>query len=110
MKLGFTKFQINKKQLGVTLVLLGLMAMLISGEFLFKDRLKEVALVDTEMSIMKLITSSEGRVSYKLPESWSYSEKSFPDDGIIHYSEYSSKDKSIIGYASVAKSYVTIEE
>lgn len=97
------KIKINRKQLGITLILLGLMAVLFSSQKIFEDKFKEAALLNTDMSVMKPINGVEGKINYKLPENWEVKEKKYPDDSIIYYNEYRSKDSHINGFMSMIK-------
>lgn len=69
------KIKINRKQLGITLILLGLMAVLFSSQKVFEDKFKKAALLNTDMSVMKPINGVEGKINYKLPENWEVKEK-----------------------------------
>lgn len=104
------KVGINRKQLGVTLVIIGLMTLLFSAEAVFKRKLNQVALLDSDMKTMKVMNIRDGEIAYKLPESWDLEEKSFPSEAIINYNEYRSRDKIISGFMSVEKSSETIEK
>ncbi|WP_040214064.1 hypothetical protein [Clostridium polynesiense] len=95
------KLKVNRKQLGVTLILIGLMIVLFSSQKIFEIRFKEAALINTDMSVMKVIKGIEGKINYKLPENWEVKDRKYPDDTILYHTEYKSPDSVINGYISV---------
>lgn len=101
MKIDFGKIKFNRKQLGITLILLGLMAVMISGGEIFKDKLKEVALMEADMNIMKEISNDQPRVSFNIPEDWTVSTKPYTSHNLRYYSEYTSRESTLNGYVKV---------
>lgn len=104
------KFKINRKQLGITLILLGLMVLLFSSQKIFEERFKQAALLSTDMSVMKLIDGVGGKINYKLPENWEVKEKKYPDDSILYYNEFKSKDSYIHGFLFMVESQGDIKK
>ncbi|WP_426348126.1 hypothetical protein ACPWSR_10160 [Alloiococcus sp. CFN-8] len=101
MKIDYGKIKFNRKQLGITLILLGLMAVMISGGEIFKDKLKEVALMEADMNIMKDISNDQPKVSFSVPEGWDVSAMPYTSNNLRYYSEYTSRENTINGYVKV---------
>ena len=101
MKIDFDKIKFNRKQLGITLVLIGLMAVMISGGEIFKDNLKEVALMETDMNIMKEVSNDQPKITFSIPENWTVSTKPYISHDLRYYAEYTSRESTINGYAKV---------
>jgi len=110
MKIDYGKIKFNRKQLGITLILLGLMAVMISGGEIFKNKLKEVALMEADMNIMKDISNDQPKVSFSVPEGWDVSTKPYTSNNLRYYSEYTSRENTINGYVKVFISEVDVLE
>ena len=110
MKIDFGKIKFNRKQLGITLILLGLMAVMISGGEIFKDKLKEVALIEADMNIMKEVSNAQPKVAFSIPEDWTINTKPYTSNNLIYYSEYTSKESTLNGYIKVFASEENIGE
>ena len=110
MKIDFGKIKFNRKQLGITLILLGLMAVMISGGEIFKDKLKEVALIEADMNIMKEVSNDQPKVTFSIPEDWTINTKPYTSNNLIYYSEYTSKESTLNGYIKVFASEENIGE
>ena len=110
MKIDFRKIKFNRKQIGITLILLGLMAVMISGGEIFKDKLREVALMEADMNIMKEVSNDQPKVTFDIPEDWTISTKPYTSNNLIYYSEYTSRESTLNGYIKVFTSEEDISE
>lgn len=99
----------NKKQLGITLVLILLMLILVSGENIFNNKINRVALINKNIEGLSTYTALDGVVSYKLPDSWDVEEKKYPGNYIIYDNNFTSEDMGIFGYVQILKSEEKIE-
>lgn len=99
----------NKKQLGVTLVLILLMIILFSGENIFNNNINRVALINKNIEGLNTYTTLDGVVTYKLPDSWDVEEKKYPGNYIIYDNNFTSEDMGIWGYVQLLNSEDGIE-
>lgn len=95
---------INKKQLGVTLVLIGLMIVLFLAQKGFNDRLKLVMLMDSNITNLKEYTIGTEGYSYSLPVEWTTNQKNYPGNYIVYHNSFKSESMGIIGYVEVINS------
>ena len=92
---------LNKKRLGVTVIILGLMVLLFGMERQFDQRLKEAALMYNNISALVKYEGLEKTFSYKLPKEWTASEKKFTGGEIIYHNDFTSQNQDIHGYVEV---------
>ncbi|GIM29034.1 hypothetical protein CPJCM30710_17000 [Clostridium polyendosporum] len=95
---------INKKQLGVTLILIGLMMVLFLAQKGFNDRLKLVMLMDSNITNLKEYSIGTEGYSYSLPAEWTTNQKSYPGSYIVYHNSFRSESMGIIGYVEVMNS------
>lgn len=95
---------INKKKLGIIVVLLGLMITLLGISKQFDDKLKTTILIENNINLLDTYEALGGKVSYKLPEGWTTTEKKFYSDEIIYHNDFRSSDAVIHGFVEVWKS------
>ena len=92
---------LNRKRLGVTLVIIGLMVIMLALEKQFDSKLKYMALMNSNMNVLKEYKALGDKFTYKLPEKWTTSMKSFPGEEIIYHNDYVSEDMKIHGFVEV---------
>ena len=86
---------LNKKRIGVTLIIIGLMAVLLGIEISLDSRLKLAMLVQNNISSLK--TYKGENFTYKLPSTWTTNQKSFGVKEISYHNEFASNDGVING-------------
>ena len=92
---------INKKRLGVTIIILGLMLVLFGAETKFDARLKSTALMHSNIDILKTYEGLEKKFSYKLPEQWGTSLKNFGSTEVLYHNDFISESQSLHGFVQV---------
>ena len=92
---------LNKKRIGVTLIIIGLMLILVALEKSFDDRLKFTVLVQNNISTFKTYKGIDDKFSYKLPENWICTEQKYENSNIIYNNEFLSADYKIQGFVQV---------
>jgi hypothetical protein len=95
---------INKRKLGIIVILLGLMISLMGISKQFDDKLKTTILVENNINLSGNYQALDGKISYKLPEGWTTKEKEFPGGEIIYHNDFQSSDAVIHGFVEVWKS------
>ena len=87
---------LNKKRIGVTMIIIGLMVVLLAVEISLDSRLKLAMLVQNNISSLK---TYEGKgLSYKLPSTWTTQQRNFESKEIIYHNEFASEDNVINGF------------
>ena len=99
----------NRKQLGVTLILLFLMGVLLTGEKVFTSNIRRVVLTNNNIGDLNSYSDLEGMVNYRLPDSWDVEEKKYPGNYIVYDNSFVSREMGILGYVQVINSPKTIE-
>ena len=89
---------INRKRLGVTIIIIGLMFILIGFEKKFDTGLKFTALIQNNISSLKKYQALDNKLSYKLPGDWRTDQKSFSGEDILYHNDFMSKDSKIHGF------------
>ncbi|WP_185651191.1 hypothetical protein [Clostridium sp. DJ247] len=92
---------VNRKRLGVTVIIIGLMLVLLGLEKNFDTKLKFVALMQNNINSLKKYQVLGGKVTYKLPTDWVTEEKKFSGDEIIYHNDFTSKDSRIYGFVEI---------
>lgn len=100
----------NKKQLGVTLILIGLMIVLFAAQKGFDDRIKLAALMNSNIADFKQYTIDGTNYSYGLPNDWITEEKNYPGNYIIYNSSFKDKELGLIGYVQLINSKSKVRE
>jgi hypothetical protein len=95
---------IDRKKVGIIVIILGLMITLLGISQQFDDKLKTTILVENDISLLDNYGALNGKVSYKLPVGWVTSERKFPGDEIIYHNDFQSPDAVIHGFVEVWKS------
>ena len=94
---------INRKKVGIILIILGLMITLLGISQQFNERLKTTILVENNINLLDNYAALNGKASYKLPEGWTTKEKKFPGDEIMYHNDFQSSDAMIHGFVEVWK-------
>ncbi|WP_435791159.1 hypothetical protein [Clostridium sp.] len=92
---------INRRKVGIIVILLGLMITLVGISKQFDDKLKTTILVENNINLLDDYTGLNGKISYKLPEGWTTREKKFPGGEIIYHNDFQSSDALIHGFVEV---------
>lgn len=92
---------LNRKRLGVTIIIIGLMLVLFGFEKNFDGRLKYVTLMQNNINSLKQYEALNNKFSYKLPSRWTTKEYKFGGGEIIYHNEFSSEDAIIHGMVEV---------
>lgn len=99
----------NRKQLSVTLILLFLMGVMLTGEKVFTSNIRRVVLTNNNIGELNNYSALEGMVNYRLPDSWDVEEKQYPGNYIVYDNSFVSREMGILGYVQVINSPKTIE-
>lgn len=99
----------NRKQLGVTLILISLMVVLVGAEKVFNNKIKLVALMNNNINELKQYETLNGDFVYDIPSGWVVKEKNYPGNYIIYSNEFVSEDMGLVGYVQVINTTKTIE-
>ncbi|MGL5243953.1 MAG: hypothetical protein ACRC7R_02075 [Sarcina sp.] len=91
----------NKRQLGVTLILVFLMMVMLTGEKVFNNNIKKVALTNNNIGDLNRYMALEGTISYSLPDTWDVEEKKYPGNYIVYDNNFVSEEMGILGYVQV---------
>ncbi|QAA30689.1 hypothetical protein [Clostridium manihotivorum] len=95
---------INRKQLGVMLILIALMAVLFIAQTGFNDRFRIVSLMNSNITDFKQYSVVNGKYTFKLPSEWESEQKSYPGNYIVYDNNFKNDDLGILGYAQVINS------
>ena len=95
---------INRKKVGIVVIILGLMITLLGISKQFDDRLKTTILVENNINLINNYEALNGKVSYKLPVGWTTREKKLPGGEITYHNDFQSSDAVIHGFVEVWKS------
>jgi hypothetical protein len=94
---------INRKKVGIIVIIIGLMITLLGISKQFDDKLKTTILLENNINLINDYGALNGRVSYKLPVGWTTKEKKFPGDEIMYHNDFQSSDAVIHGFVEVWK-------
>jgi hypothetical protein len=92
---------LNRKRLGVTVIIVGLMLVLFGLEKKFDGRLKYVALMQSNIYSLTKYDVPELNFSYKLPNEWTTKKQDFDGNEIVYHNDFTSEDASIHGFVQV---------
>ena len=95
---------INRKKVGIILIVLGLMITLLGISEQFDDKLKTTILVENNIKLLNNYDVINGKASYKLPVGWTTLEKKNYGEEIIYHNDFQSSDAIIHGFVEVWKS------
>lgn len=89
---------INRKRLGVTVIIIGLMFVLLGLEKKFDAGLKFTALIQNNISSLQKYEALDKKLSYKLPSEWATEQRNFSGGEIIYHNDFIAKDSKIHGF------------
>lgn len=101
---------LNKKQFGITLVLILLMLILVTGENIFNGSIEKVALINNNIEGLNTYTALDGVLTYKLPDSWDVEEKKYPGNYIIYDNNFTSDSMGLWGYIQILNYDESLDE
>ena len=94
---------INRKKVGIILIIFGLMISLLGISKSFVKQLKTSILVENNINLLYDYIALDGKISYKLPEGWTTKEKKFSGGEIIYHNDFQSSDAIIHGFVEAWK-------
>ena len=94
---------IDRKKVGIIVIILGLMITLLGISKRFDDKLKITILVENNINLLDEYGALNEKVRYKLPVGWVAKEKQFPGDEIMYHNDFQSPDAVIHGFVEVWK-------
>jgi hypothetical protein len=89
---------INRKKVGIIVIIFGLMITLLGISKQFDKQLKATILVENNISLLNNYNALNGKISYKLPKGWTTRVKKFPGGEIIYHNDFQSSDAVIHGF------------
>ncbi|CAB1254279.1 conserved hypothetical protein [Clostridiaceae bacterium BL-3] len=92
---------INKRKLGVTIIIIGLMTILFGLEKNFDVKLKFTALMQNDIKSLTQYSGLKNRLKYKLPSNWDCRVQDIFGDEIVYHSNFKSADGKINGFVQV---------
>ncbi|MEW9094538.1 MAG: hypothetical protein AB2417_05595 [Clostridiaceae bacterium] len=92
---------INKRRLGVSIIIIGLMLTMFGMQKFFRDRINYTSLMQNNINSLKEYVIKNGEATYSLPDEWNTSEKSFGGEEIIYHNDFQSKDLKIHGFVEM---------
>jgi hypothetical protein len=95
---------INRKKVGIIVIIFGLMVTLLGISKQFDDKLKTTILVENNISLLNDFEALNGKFTYKLPLGWGTKEKKFSGGEIIYHNDFQSADAVIHGFVELWKS------
>lgn len=90
---------LNKRRIGVTMIIIGLMVVLLGFEISLDSRLKLATLVQNNISSLK--PYEDKGFSYKLPSEWVTKQRDLHSTEIVYHNEFTSEDNVINGFVEV---------
>jgi hypothetical protein len=92
---------LNKKRLGVTIIIIGLMLILFGVQSKFDSVLKQTALMQSNIYSLKEYEVLNKTLTYKLPSDWATTTQNFGGNEIIYHNNFQSADGKIQGFVEV---------
>ncbi|GAA0728563.1 hypothetical protein GCM10008905_27630 [Clostridium malenominatum] len=92
---------INKRRLGVSIIIIGLMFTMFGMQKFFKDEINYTSLMQNNINSLKEYVIMKGEATYHLPEEWVTKEEKFPGEEVIYHNNFQSKDLKIHGFVQV---------
>ncbi|SKA82777.1 hypothetical protein SAMN05428976_105105 [Clostridium sp. USBA 49] len=92
---------LNRKRIGVTIIIIGLMLILFGFEKNFDNRLKNVVLIQNSVNSLLKYEVPELKFNYKLPSEWKTQKQSFYGNEILYHNDFNSEDAVIHGFVQV---------
>ncbi|WP_138204368.1 hypothetical protein [Haloimpatiens lingqiaonensis] len=101
--------KINRKRVGISLILIGLIFILVVFQKNLYGRLKLTALIHNDIKSLKEYHMLNTYL-YKLPENWHTRLREFPGEEIIYHNEFISQDNVIKGLVQVWNINISLEK
>ena len=92
---------INKRKVGIIVIILGLMITLLGISKQFDDKLRTTILVENNINLLNSYVALNGKITYKLPAGWTTKQKTFAGDEIMYHNDFQSTDAIIHGFVEV---------
>ncbi|HCW05248.1 MAG TPA: hypothetical protein DGK91_12470 [Clostridium sp.] len=92
---------LNRKRLGVTIIILGLMLVLVGVEISFSHRLKTTVLIQNGFTNLKKYSIENSGITYKLPDSWEKTKQDLGGADIPYHNNFIYTDGNIHGYVQL---------
>lgn len=92
---------INRKRLGVTTIIIGLMLILFGFAKYFDAGLKFTALMQNNINSLVQYEALDNKLSYKLPAEWTTKEQKFSGQEILYHNDFKTSDSKIHGFVEV---------
>lgn len=92
---------INKRKLGVTVIVFGLMLILLAVYRGFDFNLKKVILIENNIDLLKKYEVVKEELSYKLPDKWKTNIKDLNSNEIVYHNDFMSDNSIINGFVQV---------
>lgn len=102
-------FQINKKRLGITIIIIGLIMILLGVESLLHKNIRNAVFVENDMGKLQELSVLNGEVQYKLPNDWVMEEKKAEKNYILYHSDFSWNDDKIKGYIEIWQNNIALD-
>ncbi|WP_298845406.1 hypothetical protein [Clostridium sp.] len=94
---------VNRKKVGIIVIVFGLMVTLLGISKQFDQKLKSTILIENNIKLLDDYVAIQGKVNYKLPKGWITNEKKFLGDEILYHNDFKSSDAVIHGFVEVWK-------
>ena len=91
----------NRKQLGITIILICLMGLLFVGQGIFNERFKLISLMNNNITDFTEYKDKNNEISFQLPSQWSNSDKTLPGNYIVYNKNFSDSSLGISGYVQI---------
>ncbi|MEW8955534.1 hypothetical protein [Clostridium sp.] len=95
------KIDINRKRLGVSLVIIGLILVLFALQGNFDNDLKKAALINSDLINLKKYSALNDKFIYNLPEEWTSKENDYNVSEILYSNNFSDKALHLHGYVEI---------
>ncbi|NLM34456.1 MAG: hypothetical protein GX206_03370 [Clostridiales bacterium] len=92
---------LNRKRLGVTIIILGLMLVLVGIETSLSHRLKTTVLIQNGFANLKQYTIENSGLTYKLPDSWETSKQDLGGGDILYHNNFMYTNGNIHGFVQL---------
>ncbi|SHE41697.1 PsbP-related protein [Clostridium fallax] len=100
----------NRKQLGMTILLIGLIVVLYGAQIGLNNKLKFASLTAYNIKEFKEFNIEKTNYCYSLPDNWFIEEKKYPGNYILDHKDLKSDELGINGYIQILSSDKTIKE
>lgn len=97
----------NKKQFGVTILLLFLMGCIVVGQGFFKDKMVNLNIKNEKYNTYTIL---DKEYYYNLPNDWEIEERSYPGNLIIYHNDFKNTDDGVTGYIELMDDKKSLDE